>query len=49
MEQKIRWGIIGCGNAARLMARDMAKLQDCEITAVASRTLAKAEALKEEF
>ncbi|MEN2416413.1 Gfo/Idh/MocA family protein [Flavobacterium mesophilum] len=40
---KIKWGIIGLGNIANQFANDLLLLEDAELTAVASRDLAKAD------
>lgn len=40
--KKIKWGILGLGNIANQFAADLLLLQDAELTAVASRDLAKA-------
>ena len=42
MADRFRWGILGTGNIARQFARDLAALPDCEIAAVASRSVEKA-------
>lgn len=46
---KIKWGIIGCGNIAGKFTEGLKTLQDAELTAVASRTPGKAEAFAERF
>ena len=49
MSDKIRWGLIGLGFIARRFARDLARLKDAEIYAVASRSQEKADAFGAEF
>lgn len=39
---KIKWGIIGCGNIANKFAKDLALIEDAELLAVASRSQEKA-------
>ena len=39
---KIQWGIIGCGKIAHKFCQDLALIEDAELTAVASRSLEKA-------
>ncbi len=41
--RKIKWGIIGLGNIASQFASDLLLVENAELTAVASRDLAKAE------
>lgn len=41
--KKIQWGIVGCGKIAHKFCQDMALIEDAELTAVASRSLQKAE------
>jgi predicted dehydrogenase len=41
---KIKWGIVGCGSIANIFARDLALTDAAEISAVASRSLEKAQA-----
>lgn len=43
MTKKIKWGFIGLGNIAHQFAKDLLKVQEAELFAVASRTLEKAE------
>lgn len=43
MNRKIKWGILGTGRIAHVFAEGLAKLDDAEITAAASRTRQKAE------
>ena len=45
----MRWGIIGCGAIAREFAEDLATVPSAELAAVASRTVAKAQAFAKEF
>ena len=40
---EIKWGIIGCGNIANKFASDLALVDDADISAVASRTVEKAQ------
>ena len=40
---KIKWGIIGCGNIAHKFTSDLALVEDAEVSAVASRTIEKAQ------
>ncbi|WP_276370321.1 Gfo/Idh/MocA family oxidoreductase [Chryseolinea sp. H1M3-3] len=42
MVQKIRWGILGCGNIANKFAADLKWVDDAELVAVASRSQQKA-------
>lgn len=49
MEGKIKWGIIGPGNIATKFASDLQLVKDAEITAVASRSLDKANQFAKEF
>ena len=45
----LRWGIAGPGRIARGIARDLRIVDDCELVAVGSRSLARAEAFVAEF
>ncbi len=45
----IRWGILGTGNIAHLVASDLQLLPDAEIAAVGSRAQARADAFGDEF
>jgi predicted dehydrogenase len=45
----IRWGILGTGNIANLVASDLQLLPDAEIAAVASRARGRADAFGAEF
>jgi predicted dehydrogenase len=47
--KKIRWGIVGTGRIAHLLAEGLGALEDNEITAVSSRTKESAEKFAEEF
>lgn len=47
--RKIKWGIIGLGNIASQFAADLLLVEDSELTAVASRDIAKAEQFAEKF
>ncbi|MDC6364501.1 MULTISPECIES: Gfo/Idh/MocA family protein [Flavobacteriaceae] len=49
MEGKIKWGIIGPGRIARKFVSDLQLVDDAVVTAVASRSLEKAEAFAKEF
>lgn len=49
MADKIRWGIIGCGNIAHKFAEGLRALEDAELLAVGSRTQENAEAFGAEF
>lgn len=40
--QKVKWGIIGCGNIAHKFVSDLALIEDAELFAVASRSKEKA-------
>jgi predicted dehydrogenase len=42
MSQKIRWGILGCGNIANKFAGDLVWVEDAELLAVGSRDQKKA-------
>ncbi len=43
LSNKIKWGIIGCGNIANKFCLDLALMEDATITAVASRSIKKAQ------
>ena len=45
----LRWGIAGPGRIARGIARDLQIVEGCELVAVGSRSLARAEAFAAEF
>jgi predicted dehydrogenase len=49
MSTEIRWGIIGLGKIADTFARDLALVPDAVITAVASRSLEKANAFRQKY
>ena len=49
MEQKIRWGIVAPGRIAHSFANDLKLVTDGEITAVASRSLDRAESFAKEY
>jgi len=46
---KIRWGILGCGNIARKFASDLKFVQDAELIALGARTQATADTFAKEF
>ena len=45
----LRWGIIGCGSIANRLGNDVARLEDHQLQAIASRDASKAEAYAEKF
>lgn len=47
--KKVRWGIMGTGTVARLFAEGLAFVEGAELSAVASRALATAEAFGDRF
>lgn len=49
MSDKVRWGIIGLGGIAHKFANDLNLVESAEITAVASRSIEKAEEFREEY
>ena len=49
MNEKVRWGILGTGKIARILARALAESQDGELIAVGSRDLERASAFAAEF
>ncbi len=49
MANSIGWGIIGLGNIAHKFAKDLALIHDAALMAVASRSIQKSIAFKEEF
>ena len=49
METKIRWGIVGPGKIARKFISDLQLVEDAEVTAVASRSLGKAQDFAAEY
>ena len=49
MANSVGWGIIGLGNIAQKFARDLSLVHDAALMGVASRSLVKAKAFKEEF
>src|SRR5262245_50271702 len=49
MSDRIRWGIVGTGKIARVLARALADSETGELVAVGSRTTQRAGAFAEEF
>lgn len=49
MADKIRWGIIGPGHIAHSFAKDLQLVEDGELTAVASRSLERANEFADEY
>ncbi|MGB6151900.1 MAG: Gfo/Idh/MocA family oxidoreductase [Pricia sp.] len=49
MADKIRWGIVGPGHIAHSFAKDLQLVEDGELTAVASRSLDRANAFADEY
>jgi len=49
MADKVRWGIIGCGQIACMFAEALCELKDAELFAVGSRSLEKARSFGEKF
>src|SRR5690606_6535212 len=47
--KQIKWGILAPGHIARKFASDLATVKDAQLYAVASRSLDKALAFKDEF
>ncbi len=47
--KKIKWGIIGLGNIAHQFAKDLALVPDAELSAVGSRTIAKAQSFAKQY
>ena len=43
LSKKIKWAIIGCGNIADKFANDLALIEDAELSAVASRSIKRAQ------
>ena len=49
MADKIRWGILGCGNIAKKFAADLRMVKEAELVAVASRDEQRARDFAEQF
>lgn len=49
MVEPIRWGILATGNIASTYVEDLALLDDCKVTAVASRSAERAAAFAEKY
>lgn len=49
MDERLRWGILGTGKIARIMATAIAESRDAELVAVGSRDLDRATAFAAEF
>ena len=49
METKIRWGIVGPGKIARKFVSDLLLVEDADVSAVASRSLERAQAFAKEY
>lgn len=49
MAEKIRWGILGCGNIAKKFAADLPRVREAELVAVASRDEQRAKDFAEQF
>lgn len=49
MENKIRWGIVGLGKIANTFAQDLMLVEDAVLSAVASRSLEKAEDFSKKY
>lgn len=49
METKIRWGIVGPGKIARKFVSDLLLVEDAKVTAVASRSMERAQEFAEEY
>ena len=49
MQQKIRWGILGCGRIARKFALDLKLVDDAELVAVGSRSIDNANTFAKDF
>lgn len=48
MPKKIRWGILGCGKIASKFVSDLKRVEDAELTAIASRDPAKRQSFSEQ-
>ncbi len=49
MAEVLRWGVLGTGGIARAFAREVAAMDDCEVSAVGSRTARAASAFADTF
>lgn len=49
MENKIRWGILGPGKIAKKFVSDLLLVDDAEVTAVASRSMERAQEFADEY
>ena len=49
MADKIRWGVLGCGQIASVFAEALCELQDAELLGVGSRSFDKAKGFAERF
>ena len=49
MKRRIHWGIIGLGGIAHKFAKDLLLVENCNLEAVASRSLEKAEVFSKEY
>jgi len=49
MAQKVRWGVLGLGGIAHRVLRGIGAAANTEVTAVASRSQAKADAFAREY
>ncbi|GAA4278085.1 Gfo/Idh/MocA family protein [Aquimarina mytili] len=49
INKEIKWGIIGLGNIAHQFVKDLALIPNAELSAVASRTISKAESFANQY